>query len=83
MNPTRQAFQCSLEHKRMRFVGSHGFGDEDELDGQGEVPSGEVFAIGIGNNRGAYMPERVQDLRGYRAESSLFAAVQRASTRVE
>jgi len=25
----------------MRFVGSHGFGDEDELDGQGEVPSGE------------------------------------------
>ena len=62
MNPTRQAFQCSLEHKRMRVVGSHGFGDEDDLDGQGEVPSGEVFAIGIGNNGGAYMPERVQDL---------------------
>ena len=53
MNPTRQAFQCSLEHKRMRVVGPHGFGDEDELDGQGEVPSDEVFVIGIGNNGGA------------------------------
>jgi len=57
MNPTRQAFQSSLEHEPMRFVGSHGFGDEDELDGQGEVPSGEVFVISIGNDGGAHRPE--------------------------
>lgn len=44
----------------MWFVSAHGFGDEDELNGQCEGPGREVFMIGIGNNGGAYMPERVQ-----------------------
>jgi len=57
MNPTRQAFQCSLEHEPMRFVGSHGFGDEDELNRQCELPRGEVLVISIGNDGGAYRPE--------------------------
>ena len=57
MNPTRQALQCSLEHKRTRFVGSHGFGDEDELNRQCEVPRGEVLVISIGNDGGAHRPE--------------------------
>ena len=57
MNPTRQAFQCSLEHEPMRVVGSHGFGDEDELNRQCEVPRGEVLVISIGNDGGAHRPE--------------------------
>src|SRR5207245_5787308 len=63
-----QLFQCSLEHKRMRFVGPHGFGDEDELDGQCEVPGSEVFMIGVGNNGGAYVPERAQHLERFWVE---------------
>jgi len=41
----------------MRVVGSHGFGDEDELNRQCEVPRGEVLVISIGNDGGAHRPE--------------------------
>src|SRR5437899_4150241 len=69
LNP--HLFQCSLEHKGMWLVGSHRFGDEDEVNGQCEFPRGEVLMIGIGNDCGAYMPERVQRLERLRVELDL------------
>src|SRR2546428_12707400 len=66
-----QAFQCFLEHKSIRFVGSHGFGDEDELNWQCDVPGSAVLMIGIGNNGGAHAPERVQHLERCRQSSSV------------
>lgn len=42
-----QLVQSHLEHPLMRFVGPHGFRDQDELHRQGEVPGRDVLVIGI------------------------------------
>jgi len=40
-----QSVERAAEDDGMRLVGAYRFGDEDELDGQGEVPGRQVLVI--------------------------------------
>src|SRR6266446_44506 len=64
-------FYRGLEHKRMRLVGSDGFGDEDKGNGQAEVPGGEVFTVSIGDDGAAHAVERVQHVEHFWVECHL------------
>lgn len=63
-----QLFQGPLEHTPMRFIGSHALRDNDELNRQGEIPGRDVFMVGIGNDRGGYVPDCVQDVERFGIE---------------